>query len=623
MLIIWLGTLLSFEFMMSTISAFTVAPTSPLKPSLFTSSSNMNNHRRAITSNLYMSTSDESSGKNIVVISPPGGIGEVSAVESAKRGASVRWFVISPPDSSSSFSKVALSEDVLQQIDAAGGKIEFAGSDANGLLTSPDSDPNSSIPAISTWCGKSDGIISSTDVIYLEDQLKQQNEVMDFNTLQMIQNAIKVATKEASKMCANDGVRVAVTSIQDLETDLDTNDGNNGDGTKKNPVTQVFSSLLDGGKVPVPTSLTEAMSGTSMTNVVRLRHGQLFGLPESSVDASPFVGGPRRDPILRDEYTNRSIRLDSSIAIYANPALQSKTKSSRLSVGEAASLLALKVVPSSKDLDVCIASLRGSDPLSDEEWNTEVTRIIQSMVNEKAPSMSASSSSKSIEIFTTDFGSVPNTERLADWLATKWAPAILRTYDIAGIRVGARPVYASRTTTDGNIQSVEIVWQQLVDFEPKMVGKLQIEVNEDGSGLIARRVAGNPNQGYGKVSLKPLAGEDIIVRSLVDAAVQAVEKGLAIKKTAIKSPKITSKVRKEPAPQPVSTVATSGSLDAATATSTTDTVQSLASGPRSAGATRSAQRRRGTRKARTNDVNSNSDDQTKKSADGDASDSWQ
>lgn len=234
-------------------------------------------------------------------------------------------------------------------------------------------------------------------------------------------------------------------------------------------------------------------------------------------DASPFVGGPRRDPILRDEYTNRAIRLDPSITVFASPTLQSKTKSSRLSIGEAASLLALKVIPSSSsDTDVCIASLRGSERLTEDEWTNEFTRA------EKSRKESTSSGA---QLFTAEFGSVPNKDRFANWLATKWAPAILRTYDIAGIRVGARPVYASRTEGTG----VEIVWQQLVDFEPKTVGKMQIDILEDGTGLVARRTAGNASQGYGQVSVKPLAGEEYIVRSLSDAAAQAVEKGLAIK----------------------------------------------------------------------------------------------
>ena len=126
-------------------------------------------------------------------------------------------------------------------------------------------------------------------------------------------------------------------------------------------------------------------------------------------------------------------------------------------MGEAASLLALKLIPSeSTNMDVCVASLRGSDRLSNEEWNTEFTRVQKSMKQ-------GASASSSTELFSTEFGSVPDNARLADWLATKWAPAILRTYEIAGIRVGARPVYASRM--DSN--RVEIVWQHRMNSKEK------------------------------------------------------------------------------------------------------------------------------------------------------------
>jgi len=303
-------------------------------------------------------------------------------------------------------------------------------------------------------------------------------------------------------------------------------------GITNNPVSQAFSSFLSGSNVQVPSSLKNAMGSN---NLVCLRYGQPFGLPESSANSSPFIGGPRRDPLINEEYINRSVRLDSSIAICYNPVLQSKTKSSRLSMGEAASLLALKLIPStttskttpsssSKLLDVCLASLRGSERLSDMEWNSEFSRVIESSMD----GSSSISSSSTSELFKNDYESIPNVERLADWLATKWAPAILRTYDIAGIRVGARPVYASRIDDEEN-NKMEIVWQELVNFEARIVGKLQVEVLQDGTGIVARRTAGNSNQGYGKVSLKPLVGEDVIIRSLADAAIQAVEKGLAVK----------------------------------------------------------------------------------------------
>jgi hypothetical protein len=119
-------------------------------------------------------------------------------------------------------------------------------------------------------------------------------------------------------------------------------------------------------------------------------------------------------------------------------------------------------------------------------------------------------------------------------MTTKWAPAILRTYDIAAIRTGPRPVYANRIRNNDNNNinekddssdrgTLEIVWQQLINFEPVTVGRMIIEITN--TSMKASRIieVGNIN------SNTPLAGEDILVRRLAEAASQAIEKGLATK----------------------------------------------------------------------------------------------
>jgi hypothetical protein len=189
------------------------------------------------------------------------------------------------------------------------------------------------------------------------------------------------------------------------------------------------------------------------------------------------------------------------------------TRSSRHAVGEVAALIALQELPiSTSNLDMCVSSQVGTDPVTVETWEAELKRV-ENMLK----------SGQGAQLFTAEFSKVPNVERLADWLATKWAPAVLRTYDIAAIRVGERPVYASRT---GEGQ-VEIVWQQLDNFESVIVGKMLIQVSNDG--LVATRAAGDATKGYGSISKKPLNGESVLVRRLVDAASQAIEKGLAVK----------------------------------------------------------------------------------------------
>jgi radical SAM superfamily enzyme len=87
-------------------------------------------------------------------------------------------------------------------------------------------------------------------------------------------------------------------------------------------------------------------------------------------------------------------------------------------------------------LDVCVSSQTGTDPVDLESWQQEFERCIQKI-----------SSGTDAQLFSAAFSNVPSTERLADWLTTKWATAVLRTYDIAAIRVGARPVCEACSVT--------------------------------------------------------------------------------------------------------------------------------------------------------------------------------
>ena len=58
------------------------------------------------------------------------------------------------------------------------------------------------------------------------------------------------------------------------------------------------------------------------------------------------------------------------------------------------------------------------------------------------------SSGRGAQLFSASFGSVPSVERLTDWVATKWAPAVMKTYDIAGFRVSERPVFLTADSID-------------------------------------------------------------------------------------------------------------------------------------------------------------------------------
>lgn len=271
----------------------------------------------------------------------------------------------------------------------------------------------------------------------------------------------------------------------------------------------------------------------------------------------------------------RLVRVDPTLSVSGNSMMESTSRSSRHAVGEAAALMVLDKVAAVTD--VCVTSLRGTDPFPTSLWQAEFDRVSEMLRR-----------GQGAQLFSTDFETVPNVERFADWIATKWAPAVLRTFDIAAIRNGERPVYAARAGPG----RVEIVFQELQkDFSSANVGKLVVQVTE--TGLVATRGPGDASLGFGEISRKPLQGEAVLVRRLADAASQAVDKGLAERKVRVVEPE---PVVTRPAPKTVSSVTSVSTVE-----TPPPTKAALESGPRQAGARRSARRARGTRKQTTND----------------------
>ena len=112
-------------------------------------------------------------------------------------------------------------------------------------------------------------------------------------------------------------------------------------------------------------------------------------------------------------------------------------------VGQAAALLAMQTLPiTTNELDVSILSLVGSDAVPLEMWQAKLAQVKE-----------MEQFGQGAQVFSASFSSVPDIEWLANWLATKWAPAVLQTYDIAAIRRGAQPAclcLADRGGTCGN-----------------------------------------------------------------------------------------------------------------------------------------------------------------------------
>ena len=345
------------------------------------------------------SFSSLSASSSLVVISPPGGVGEVAAVQAATMGNTVKWFVVSREKEQQ---QVPLSPQTLEDIDAAGGSVELAGADAPSLML-PVEDPASAIQAVSAWCGAADSIVCTFDGV---DAARKAKTAADEDPAAAWKDAIKIAAREASSSVR--GKKIAILSAtEDDEVDSASKRSDGGGGLGG------LVGNLFGNQPNVPSSLSDALGGS---NVLKLRHGELFGLPESSPDFSPLVGGPRKIPELCEEYTMRSVRVDPTLSVSGNMMMGRNTRSCRHVVGEAAALLASGQLSISGDgdLDVCLSSQTGTEGISLEEWQQEfdrVSKVVTSTSVDGAP-----------ELFSADFASVPDVDRLADWLATKWAP---------------------------------------------------------------------------------------------------------------------------------------------------------------------------------------------------------
>lgn len=237
-------------------------------------------------------SASSSSTHNLIVISPPGGIGEVAAVQAAKMGSSVKWFVISPPTSGTESSVVTLSAQTFESIqNSNGGTLEVAGAQADTMLL-PLDDAESSASSLGTWCApatESADSISNLICVMVDGveqsifaKLASQGEegVEKAKMRDVMMDAIKVAAKEvtSSNLSLKKGMKIAVLPAN---MDEGSSDGDEKNSDKKRGGGLLESVLGGGSKVEVPSSLLDAFGKDE--NVAILRYGELFGIPESSV----------------------------------------------------------------------------------------------------------------------------------------------------------------------------------------------------------------------------------------------------------------------------------------------------------------------------------------------------
>ena len=112
--------------------------------------------------------------------------------------------------------------------------------------------------------------------------------------------------------------------------------------------------------VSINTTVLQCMQVHTMSHHLNITHTLHFIiLHYNNVERLiSLIIGPWLDPSLSDEYTISAVHFDTFIFIVSNPALQSKTLTSHLSLGEATALLSEKTLTpkASSDVDICLAS---------------------------------------------------------------------------------------------------------------------------------------------------------------------------------------------------------------------------------------------------------------------------
>lgn len=511
--------------------------------------------------------------ESVVVVSPPGGVGEVTAVESAKLGKKVSWFVVSSQNAKSS-GTISLASSALQEIQAKGGSVQIAGANAQALITAD----NDARDAVQTWVsqqvnGNKASLVCCLDgvdnVIKLDDEEREKGKA---DPEVVWTQGVLLAAREAAS--TSNGKRICIASISDeMENDTSPDDdGDEDEGFKLNLPKPDLPFGLGGGNnnkesgyyegKGLPKSLSRAIQADT-----KLRYGSLFGLPESSPDFSALISGPKKNPVLCEEYEQRQVRLDVTSTMQKTAI---KFVTCRHVVGQAAALVACEDLPTSAGADITISSSAGLDKFT--TWQNELDRVQEQQ----------SQLDRGL-VFSQQFSDVPDVARLSQWLCQKWGPTVLtKEYDLAAIRSGARPVYLKQNSDS----QVEIVWQKLNKdtYQSEPAGKLLLDIVQDdgktGWTLTATR------QNVPSLKNKPLNGEAVLVRRLADAASQATEKGLT------KAPAQAKPVRKKAAQKPAPVVSSLASVQ--TEAKPQPTVDN-SSGPRQAGVRRSSKRPRGTR----------------------------
>ncbi len=239
-----------------------------------------------------------SSSPDVVVISPPGGIGEIASIEAARLGGAVKWFVVSAPTSSSddSSSGLALTAETLASIERAGGSMGLAGATSSDLLAVSDDSSgnnrgNDALAAMTAWCSSSSSSVARSLICTYDgaaaegrraDRVKSPEQLeAGIDEEGLIRGAVRAAAQEAASS-GSGGMKVAVLAAGEEVGDGDDEGGEESGG---GGVGGLLAGLFGGNEARVPDSLAEAVGGSLSV----IRHGELFGAAESSVSRDRLV----------------------------------------------------------------------------------------------------------------------------------------------------------------------------------------------------------------------------------------------------------------------------------------------------------------------------------------------
>ena len=219
------------------------------------------------TFRIFMSTSSSNSSKNVVVVSPSGGIGEITATTLAREGSCVRWFVLDS-NKAGQERKIAFPKETWDAIKNTGGELDITGGDASSILL-PESNPSSSLPFVEQWCAMNSMASSNIDafIVSLDDGDLVNDEE------QQVSDAVAKVTKLACSKLPSSVKRVQIIPAPIARDEEEDQSGSGG----------WLGSLLGGNKVTLKEAISASSNSGIEPDVTTFRHCNLFGAAESNV----------------------------------------------------------------------------------------------------------------------------------------------------------------------------------------------------------------------------------------------------------------------------------------------------------------------------------------------------